>query len=111
MGKSRRSYLPGEEVVALAGLNAPCAPPPLTRIRQADPLGRQRRQIRLQVKIGDLDLAAVHHEDNVVDGDGGLGDVGGQDDLAGAGRRPLENGPLGGRRHEAVHRVYHHRTR
>jgi hypothetical protein len=81
------------------------------RIRQADPLGRERRQIRLQVEVGDLDLAAVHHEDNVVDGDGGLGDVGGQDDLAGAGRRPLENGPLGGRRHEAVHRVYHHRTR
>lgn len=35
--------------------------------------------------------AAVHHVDDVVDGDGGLGDVGGQDDLPDAGGRPLED--------------------
>lgn len=35
--------------------------------------------------------ATVHHVDNVIDGDGGLSDVGGQDDLPDARWRPLED--------------------
>lgn len=45
----------------------------------------------LQVIALLLVRATVHHVDDVVDGDGGLSDVGGQDDLPDARRRPLED--------------------
>jgi len=35
--------------------------------------------------------ATVHHVDDIVDGDGGLSDVGGQDNLPDARWRPLED--------------------
>lgn len=107
----RKSALPGEKMVALAGLHAAGAATPLPRIGQAHPLGLQRGQVRVQVEAGDLDSAAVDDKDDVVDGDGGLGNVGGDDDLAGARRRPLKDGPLAGGRHEAVQRVDAHWAR
>ena len=100
--------LPGEEVEALSGLNAPGAPAPLPCIRQAHPLRLQGGQVGIQVILGDFDLATVDDVDNVVDGDGGLRNVRSDDNLACPLRWPLEDGPLGGRRHQAVHRVDGH---
>jgi len=52
---------------------------------------RKHQYLGLQIVAFLLVRATVHHVDNVVDGDGGLGDVGGQDDLPDARRRPLED--------------------
>jgi len=51
----------------------------------------------------DLDEAAVNHEDNARDGDGGLSDVCRHDDLAGATRHGREDGHLVALRQTAVH--------
>ena len=63
-------------MIADARLDSAGPAPPLLGVGQRDPLRLQRRDVVLNVEVAHLDLAAVDDEDDVVDGDGRLGDVG-----------------------------------
>lgn len=52
---------------------------------------RKHQYLGLQVITFLLVCATVHHMHNVIDGDGGLSDVGGQDNLPDTRWRPLED--------------------
>ena len=93
-----------KQVITLARLGAARATPALLHIGQADPLRRQGADIVVHVKVLDLNLATVDHVDNVLDGDGRLSNVCGNDDLARALRRPGKDGLLVDGGHEAVQR-------
>ena len=67
-----------------AGPNASGAPPPLLQIGLARPHRGVVGHVVVRREELHLHLAAVDDVDDVVDGDGGLGNVGGEDDLGDA---------------------------
>mmetsp|Transcript_48960 Transcript_48960/g.116583 ORF Transcript_48960/g.116583 Transcript_48960/m.116583 type:complete len:518 (+) Transcript_48960:640-2193(+) len=78
----------GVEAEALARPRAPCPPCPLVRARLGD--GRDEERLDADARVVHLLLreARVDHVHDTVDGERGLGDVGGDHDLA-SGRAPL----------------------
>ena len=92
-GVLRHARVRGSRVqpYACTGAHAPRASATLARGRLADPGWQQARHVVQRVVGLLLALAAVHDVHDVVDGDGGLGDVGGQDHLARAAPRLVED--------------------
>jgi hypothetical protein len=86
----------GEEAVDAARLAAARPPLPLGGGRPADPVRLQHGDVRQRVEGLLLHLAGVNDVDDVVEGDAGLRDVGGEDELATA-RGRLEHLPVCGR--------------
>jgi hypothetical protein len=77
-----------------AGTHATRPPPPLLQVGLARPHRGVVGHIVVRREELHLHLAAVDDVDDVVDGDGRLGDVGGEDDLGDGGGCVVEGGPL-----------------
>ena len=77
-----------------AGTHATRPPPPLLQIRLARPHRGVVGHVVVRREELHLHLAAVDDVDDVVDGDGRFGDVGGEDDLGDGGGCVVEGGPL-----------------
>lgn len=81
----------GVKVQAATRLNSSGTACALGGVGPALQHGLHHVRVRKGIVLGHLDLTAVHHEDNVIDCDAGFRDVGGHDDLARAGRGPVED--------------------
>jgi hypothetical protein len=77
-----------------AGTHATRPPPPLPQVGLARPHRGVVGHVVVRREELYLHLAAVDDVDDIVDGDGGLGDVGGEDDLGDGGGGGVEDGPL-----------------
>ena len=97
----------GVQTVANPLADSTGSAPALMRRRLRNPRRLQTREVVQSVVRLLLALAAVDDVRDVVDRDGRLGDVGGEDDLANAERGPIEDFPLVRRGHRAVKRQNH----
>ena len=77
-----------------AGTHAAGAPSPLPQIGLARPHRGVVGHVVVRREEIHLHLAAVDDVDDIVDGDGRFGDVGGEDDLGDGGGCGVEGGPL-----------------
>ena len=94
----------GVQTVANPLADSTSSAPALMRRRLRNPSRLQTREVVQSVVRLLLALAAVDDVRDVVDRDGRLGDVGGEDDLANTARGPVEDFPLVRRGHRAVKR-------
>lgn len=93
-----------EEFVADSGASTTCSTATLPAARSACPAFDEPCDTRLGVESVLLHASAVDNVDDAVDGDRGLGNVGGHDNLALAGRRRAEDARLILRRQIRVER-------
>ena len=89
--------------VALARTRPAGSARPLLRRRLRELRDDERVDVGVRVVPLELDEAGVDDVDDALDGDGGLGDVGGHDDLPAAPHRRAEHLQLVVRRQRAVH--------
>ena len=82
-----------------------CPSEPLLHVSQAGPLRLQRCHVGLHVEVLYLNFTTVHHKHHVLDGDGGFGNVGGNDHLPQPLPWPVKDVPLPCGGHETVERV------
>ena len=97
-------------VERLARLHPPCPPTALPTIGSGDPRVDELRQPVQRVVAVLLGAAAVDDVQDIVDGDRGLGNVGGNDDLAQPSRRPPEDSKLIGGCNRRVERKWQQRA-
>ena len=69
-------------MVTLARLDTPRPPAPLTHVGQAHPFRLKRRNVGINVEVFNLYFAAVDDVDDVLHRNGGLRDVGGDDNFS-----------------------------
>ena len=95
-------HLSGVHPEASTRPDPPRSTPPLFRAGSGHPPLEKELHAGVRIVPVLLALAAVHDVHDVVDGDGSLGDVRGDDDFASVARRVLENRPLLRRAQRAV---------